>query len=103
MLNRDGRRYRLGDLTAPGGAAPSKGQPSLRVSGVTRYWRYSEENMQELYEEGRIVQTKPGAGPAYKRYLDEGKGVPLGTVWDDIRPDSSRRPKNASATRHKSR
>ena len=29
---------------------------------------------------------EPGAVPAYKRYLDEGKGVPLGSVWDDIGP-----------------
>ncbi len=42
--------------------------------------------MQELYEQGRVVQSKPGAVPREKRYLDEGKGVPLGTVWDDIGP-----------------
>jgi hypothetical protein len=81
-----GRRYRLGDLTAPGGASPSKGNPHYEFLGVTRYWRYSKENMQRLYEEGRIIQTKPGTVPQYKRYLDEGKGVPLGTVWDDISP-----------------
>lgn len=81
-----GRRYQLGDLGAPGGAAPSKGNPHYEFLGVTRYWRYSPENMQKLYEEGRIVQTKPGAVPRLKRYLDEGKGVPLGSVWDDIGP-----------------
>jgi DNA modification methylase len=81
-----GRRYRLGDLTAPGGASPSKGNPHYEFLGVTRYWRYSKENMEKLYAEGRIVQTKPGTVPAYKRYLDEGKGVPLGSVWDDIGP-----------------
>ena len=81
-----GRRYRLGDLTAPGGASPSKGNPHYEFLGVARYWRYSEANMRKLYEQGRIVQTKPGAVPAYKRYLDEGKGVPLGSVWDDIGP-----------------
>jgi DNA modification methylase len=42
--------------------------------------------MQELYKQGRIIQTKPGTVPAYKRYLDEGKGTPLGSVWDDIGP-----------------
>lgn len=81
-----GRRYRLGDITAPGAGAPSKGNPHYEFLGVTRYWRYSKENMEKLYKEGRIVQTKPGTVPAYKRYLDEGKGVPLGTVWDDIGP-----------------
>ena len=81
-----GRRYRLGDLTAPGGAAPSKGNPHYEFLGVTRYWRYSKENMENLYREGRIVQTRAGAVPQYKRYLDEGKGVQLGSVWDDINP-----------------
>jgi hypothetical protein len=42
--------------------------------------------MQELYEQGRIVQSKPGGVPAYKRYLDEMPGVPLQDVWDDILP-----------------
>ena len=81
-----GRRFRLGDLTAPGGAAPSKGNPHYEFLGVMRYWRYSRENMERLLSEGRIHQSKPGAVPAYKRYLDEGKGVQLGSVWDDIVP-----------------
>jgi hypothetical protein len=42
--------------------------------------------MEELYQQGRIVQTKPGAVPAQKRYLDEGKGTPVGDIWDDISP-----------------
>ena len=27
--------------------------------------------------------------PRYKRYLDEGKGVPIGSLWEDIRPIQS--------------
>jgi adenine specific DNA methylase Mod len=81
-----GRRFQLGDLGAPGGASPSKGNPHYEFLGVTRYWRYSKENMAKLYKEGRVVQTKPGSVPRLKRYLDEGKGVPLGSVWDDIGP-----------------
>lgn len=42
--------------------------------------------MQELINQGRIVQTSPGAVPAYKRYLDEMQGVPLQDVWTDIKP-----------------
>ncbi len=81
-----GRRYRLGDLTAPGGGAPSKGNPHYEFLGVKRYWRYSKENMEKLHREGRIIQTKPGTVPQYKRYLDEGKGVQLSSIWDDINP-----------------
>jgi hypothetical protein len=81
-----GRRYRLGDLTAPGGGAPSKGNPHYEFLGVKRYWRYSKENMEKLRLEGRVIQTKPGTVPQYKRYLDEGKGVQLSSIWDDINP-----------------
>ncbi len=79
-----GRRYRLGDLTGPGGAA--KGNPEYELMGVTRYWRYSQENMDRLVAEGRVIQTRPGAVPAYKRYLDEMPGVPLQDLWTDIKP-----------------
>ena len=44
-----GRRYRLGDLTGPYGAA--KGNPYYEVMGVSRHWRYSQERMQMLIEE----------------------------------------------------
>lgn len=83
-----GRRYRLGDLTGPYGAA--KGNPHYEILGVTRYWRYSRENMQALIDAGRVVQAKPGAVPAYKRYLDEMPGVPLQDVWTDIGPIPAR-------------
>ena len=81
-----GRRYRLSDITAPGGASPAKRNPHYEFLGVTRYWRFTQERMQRMYEEGRIVQTKAGTVPAQKRYLDEMPGMPLGTWWDDIRP-----------------
>ena len=81
------RRFTLGDLTGPGGA--SKGNPHYELMGVTRYWRYSKERMQELIDAGRIVQSKAGAVPRYKRYLDEMPGVPLQDSWTDISPVAS--------------
>jgi DNA modification methylase len=81
-----GRQYRLDNLTGPGGA--SKGNPSYEVMGITRYWRYSKEKMEQLIQEGRIIQTHPGNVPAYKRYLDEMPGVPLQNGWEDIQPAS---------------
>ena len=81
------RRYTLGDLTGPGGA--SKGNPHYELMGVTRYWRYSKERMQELVDAGRIVQNQPGAVPRYKRYFDEMPGVPLQDSWTDIGPVTS--------------
>jgi DNA modification methylase len=85
----DGRRYRLSDITAPGGAKASKGNPHYDFLGVTRYWRFSKERMNELYKAGRIIQTSPGTVPAQKRYLDEMPGVPLQSLWLDIKPIQS--------------
>jgi DNA modification methylase len=82
-----GRRYRLDNLTAPGGA--SKGNPSYDVFGVTRFWRYSQTRMQLLIEQDRIVQTKSGSVPQFKRYLDEMPGVPVQDLWADINPINS--------------
>ena len=77
-----GRRYRLVSMIGPGGAA--KGNPQYEVMGVTRYWRYSEARMQKLICLGLVVQSRPGAVPHRKYYLDEGRGVPIQSLWDDI-------------------
>ena len=78
----NGRKYRLVSLLGPGGA--SKGNPYYEVMGVTRYWAFSKESMQKMIEQGLIVQTKPGAVPQRKRYIDESEGVPLQDIWTDI-------------------
>jgi hypothetical protein len=80
----EGRRYRLSDLTAPGRG--SRGHPQYEFLGVTRYWRYNKEKMEKLYREGRVLQVRPGAVPAYVRYLDEVPGVAAGDVWTEFRP-----------------
>lgn len=79
----DGRRYRLGDLTNP-----NKDRPNLTYEflGVTRVWRWTRARMRDAYDRGIVVQTKPGAVPQLKRYLDEQEGNPIGDVWNDIRP-----------------
>lgn len=82
-----GRRFRLSDMTGPGGTA--KGSPEYEVMGVVRAWRYKRELMQRKIDEGRVIQTKPGAVPQEKRYLDEMPGVPLQDLWTDIKPLSA--------------
>jgi len=77
-----GRRYRLVSMIGPGGAA--KGNPSYEIMGVTRYWRYSQATMQDLISKGLIVQTTPGTVPQKKQYLDDGLGVSIQSLWDDI-------------------
>ncbi|MDZ4252845.1 MAG: site-specific DNA-methyltransferase [Sulfuritalea sp.] len=78
----DGRRYKLENMLGPGGEA--KGNPVYEVKGVTRAWRYSRERMQKLINDGLVIQTRPGTVPMQKKYLDESKGVQLGSWWDDI-------------------
>jgi site-specific DNA-methyltransferase (adenine-specific) len=83
----DGRRYGLWDLTAPGSGM--RGHPQYEFMGITRFWRYNKEKMENLAAEGRVVQPRPGAVPRYKRYLDEMKGVAITDVWPDIPPINS--------------
>ncbi len=76
-----GRRYQLGDLLNP-----NRDRPNLTYEflGMTRVWRWTQARMQQAYEQGMIVQPKPGAVPRLKRYLDQSKGTQVDTVWDDI-------------------
>ena len=79
---RTGRKYRLTSMIGPGGVA--KGNPTYEIMGVTRAWRYSESSMKELIGKGLVVQTSPGTVPQKKQYLDEGLGVSIQSLWDDI-------------------
>ena len=76
-----GRLYQLTSLLNP-----AKNRPNLTYEflGVTRVWRWTKERMQKAYDDGRVVQVKPGAVPRYKRYLDEMPGVPVMDCWNDI-------------------
>lgn len=91
-VDASGRRYQLGDITGPGGAA--KGNASYALLGHTKHWRFSEAKAHALVREGRIVQPRPGAVPRQKRYLDEMPGIPLQDVWSDIAPINSQAKEN---------
>lgn len=77
-----GERYALGDLSGPGGA--TKGNPYYEFKGYKRYWRYNKEKMNQLFNQGKIVQTKPKTVPKIKRFLKDMKGIPLNDIWIDI-------------------
>ena len=78
-----GRKYQLTSLAATGpGPARKFGQVTLEPP-AGNHWRYSQENIDKLTAEGRIVFTSKGT-PRYKRYQDEMKGPALQSVWDDI-------------------
>jgi DNA modification methylase len=84
-----GRQFQWTDLRAPGGAAPAKGNPHYKVLGVDGYWRYTQEKMEQMIRDGRVAIPPSGRVPRYKRFLDESKGLPIGSVWDDINPVNS--------------
>jgi len=69
-------------MRGPGGA--EKGNPYYEVMGVSRHWAYSKEKMDEMIRDGRVIQTRPGAVPQLKRYLDEMPGMPVQSLWDDL-------------------
>ena len=78
-----GRRYRLDNLANPN---PDRPNLTYEFLGVTRVWRWTKERMQEAYEQGLVVQTKPGNVPQQKRYLDEMPGNAVDSIWEDILP-----------------
>ena len=77
-LDAEGRRYQLTDLTNP-----NRNRPNLTYEflGVTRVWRWTKERMEQAHTEGKIVQSRPGAVPRLKRYLDEQRGMPQDDLW----------------------
>ncbi|MGA2514824.1 MAG: DNA methyltransferase [Candidatus Limnocylindrales bacterium] len=80
-VDESGRRYRLDNISAPGGRGPI-----YEWGGITQAWRYTKENMERLYREGRIKMYPDGKAMinAYVRYLDESEGQPVQDWWDDI-------------------
>ena len=79
----NGRRFRLDNLNPPGGRGPV-----YEFNGVTKAWRYTEENMRALESEGRIY-TKSNVAQL-KRYLDELDGQAVHNMWTDVSPINPR-------------
>jgi DNA modification methylase len=81
QVDEAGRRYRLDNISAPGGRGPV-----YEWGGITQAWRYTKENTERLHREGRIRTYPNGKAMinAYVRYLDESEGQPIQDWWDDI-------------------
>ena len=100
----DGRRYRLDNLTASAVRYGTSGLPWRGVNPTEkgRHWAVPgyvegmlskkagstvQEALDELDRMGRIVWPKKAGGvPAFKRYLDEMKGVAVQDLFGDIPP-----------------
>jgi len=99
----DGRRWMRMDLTGDGVRHGESGLPwrGVDVTKKGRHWAIPSEAA-EMYdiEEGTVQERldaldnagaihwpqKEDGVPRYKRYADRSPGVPLQTVWNDIRP-----------------
>jgi site-specific DNA-methyltransferase (adenine-specific) len=85
-VDEEGRRYHLADLSNP---AP---RPNL-IYEYKGYkppkngWAISREKMEQWDKEGRLYFPKDKNGRIRrKRFLDELKGKPVQSLWDDIEP-----------------
>jgi site-specific DNA-methyltransferase (adenine-specific) len=88
-VDKDGRRYRLDNLTSP----------SYRSNLIYSYkgyrppekgWAVSLETMQKMDTEGRIYFPEDKSKRLQRiRYLDELEGETVDTLWDDIAPINS--------------
>jgi DNA modification methylase len=77
-----GRRYRLSDLTNPN---PDRPNLTYEWKGHKRVWRWTKQRMEEADKQGIIYYSSTGLA-SQKRYLDQMKGQPIDTIWDDILP-----------------
>ena len=83
-----GRRYQLADFTQVGQGEPRKFGDEVLSPPPGKHWIWSQERIDEGWEEGRIVFTS-GGKPRVKRYLDESRGDPVDDIWTDIFPINS--------------
>jgi DNA modification methylase len=84
----DGRHYQLTSLAASGAGPARQFGKKMMDPPVGNHWRYSQDNIDRLMLEGRIVFTSTGR-PRYKRYQDEMKGAALQSIWTDVAPINS--------------
>ena len=100
----DGRRWMRMDLTGDGIRHGESGDPwrGIDVTAKGRHWAIpveaveeyklpadatSQQKLEALDKAGAIHWPKKEGGvPRLKRYADKSLGVPLQTVWNDIRP-----------------
>jgi site-specific DNA-methyltransferase (adenine-specific)/adenine-specific DNA-methyltransferase len=85
----EGRAYQLDNITSPN-PRPNMMYEWRGYSPPAMGWRYELATMEKLFAEGKIEMPKKAGGrPRLRRFLDESKGVPVGSVWADIAPVNS--------------
>lgn len=84
--DKDGRYYTGQDLTFTGNSASRKFTWRGATPPPGRVWGMDEDQLESLYKQGLILLRKDGVPrlDGYKVYLDEKKGTPLTSIWDDV-------------------
>lgn len=75
-----GRRFQPTSLLGHSGV-----NPIYEWRGIQKPWRYPKHRLDELDATGLLYWPENKGGiPRLKRFLDEQKGVPVQSLWDDI-------------------
>ncbi len=88
QVDEQGRRYQLSSLSASGSGPARKFGDKVLTPPKGTHWRYSQEKIDELMKQGRIVFTS-GKTPRYVRYMDEMQGPAVQSIWTDVLPVNS--------------
>jgi DNA modification methylase len=84
-LEPDGKRYQLQGMYGKGSGPAMYFGEKLISPPKGLHWRWTQERINEAFENGIIVFPRDGDGmPRFKDYLDDKKGVPVRTIWDDV-------------------
>lgn len=88
-VDKDGRRYRLDNLTSPS-MRPNLKYEYKGYPPPEKGWAVSLETMKKMDAEGRVYFPDSKAKRLQrKRFLDELEGETVDTLWDDIPPINS--------------
>lgn len=84
----EGGRFTTHNLSAAGQGPPRRFGDKVIEPPPGTHWRFSQENIDRLLAEGRIVFTSSGK-PRYKMYAHEMPGKVVDSIWTDISPVNS--------------
>jgi len=87
----DGRKYTLDNPTAPAHGKvgkPMKFGDKIISPPQGAMWRWTQDNIDKLWDEGKIVFNESGM-PRVMRHLDETDGTAVHSIWSDIRAINS--------------
>ena len=80
--------YQFNLKTRPINEGALKRYDKVDEDGRRFFWAdmrtYSEERLAELIEKGEAKHSENAKNPRYKKYLDENKGTPIDSLWNDF-------------------